>query len=205
MSHLLFVETTGLGVQAFAHAKRRGHTVTYLHWPLYDFTATPDQRGQAIRLADHTASFAERGVPGVGFRVVTDAAAAPEAVEAIGYPVIVKAVLGIGKAVTLIPHDPLAVRAHLAGCTVPSGLPDTDEVALGRYAVEACRALGLRVGAGDVVPPMRPDLDSFGMLHALAPTPAEAEAACPAVKADIEKLSGFPLPAERTRTPAPAA
>ncbi|MEU2552365.1 hypothetical protein ACF1GY_28180 [Streptomyces sp. NPDC014684] len=43
------------------------------------------------------------------------------------------------------------------------------------------------------------------MLHALAPTPAEAEAACSAVKADIEKLSGFPLLAERTRTPAPAA
>lgn len=62
-----------------------------------------------------------------------------------------------------------------------------------------------RVGAGDVVPPMRPNFDSFGMLHALAPTPAEAEAACSAVKADIEKLSGFPLLAERTRTPAPAA
>ncbi|MEU2552367.1 hypothetical protein ACF1GY_28190 [Streptomyces sp. NPDC014684] len=143
------METTGLGVQAFAHAKRSGHTVTYLHCPLYDFTATPDQRRQAIRLADHTASSAdpldsdavhaallasgadpgsvdavlstlsygaqavdlaargtssagtlaargkgecrrilhERGVPSVGFRVVTDAAEAPEAVEAIGYPV----------------------------------------------------------------------------------------------------------------------
>ncbi|MER6472397.1 ATP-grasp domain-containing protein [Streptomyces collinus] len=434
MSHLLFVETTGLGVQALAHAKRSGHTVTYLHCPLYDFTATPDQRRQAIRLADHTASFTdpldgdavhaallasgadpdsvdavlstlsygaqaaadlaarigargtspagtlaardkgecrrilhERGVPSVGFRVVTDTAEALEAAEAIGYPVIVKPVLGIGKAVTSIAHDPLAVRAHFAaaaadrdgltegmarqlderylveelvsgdlysvevaasggrmvplvcasrkvsrenpvlelGCTVPSGLPATDEAALGHYAVEVCRALGLdlgifhvevmhtpsgfrlievnprltggslpdtissvagvdvfallvdlflgsplpdgplplkgsashsflaapekstvptrlpdawfapflarlhsgyaRVGAGDVVPPMRTNFDSFGMLRALAPTPAEAEAACSTVKADIEKLFGFPLLAERTRTPAPAA
>ncbi|MGW0331803.1 ATP-grasp domain-containing protein [Streptomyces sp. NPDC003011] len=434
MSHLLFVETTGLGVQALAHAKRSGHTVTYLHCPLYDFTATPAQRREALRLADHAAPFAdpldgdavygallasgadpgsvdavlstlsygaqaaadlaarigargtspagtlaardkgecrrilrERGVPSVGFRVVTDAAEALEAAEAIGYPVIVKPVLGIGKAVTSIARDPSAVRAHFAaaaadrdgltegmarqlderylveelvsgdlysvevaasgerlvplvcasrkvsrenpvlelGCTVPSGLPAADEAALGRYAVEVCRALGLdlgifhvevmhtpsgfrlievnprltggslpdtissvagvdvfallvdlflggplpdgplslegsashsflaapeestvparlpddwfapflarlhsgyaRVGAGDVVPPMRTNFDSFGMLRALAPTPAEAEAACSAVKADIEGLLGFPLLAEQARTPAPVA
>ncbi|MER7625346.1 ATP-grasp domain-containing protein [Streptomyces sp. NPDC126503] len=434
MSHLLFVETTGLGVQALAHAKRSGHTVTYLHCPLYDFTATPAQRGEAIQLADHAAPFAdaldgdavhgallasgadpgsvdavlstlsygaqaaadlaarigargtspagtlaardkgecrrilrERGVPSVGFRVVTDATEALEAAEAIGYPVIVKPVLGIGKAVTSIARDPSAVQAHFAaaaadrdglaggmarqlderylveelvsgdlysvevaasggrlvplvcasrkvsvenpvlelGCTVPSGLPAADEAALGRYAVEVCRALGLdlgifhvevmhtpsgfrlievnprltggslpdtissvagvdvfallvdlflggplpegplplrgsashsflaapqrstvparlpddwfapflarlhsgyaRVGAGDVVPTMRTNFDSFGMLRALAPTPAEAEAACSAVKAGIEGLFGFPLLAERTRTPAPVA
>ncbi|MFF5029763.1 acetyl-CoA carboxylase biotin carboxylase subunit family protein [Streptomyces collinus] len=434
MSHLLFVETTGLGVQALAHAKRSGHTVTYLHCPLYDFTATPAQRGQAIQLADHTAAFTDpldgdtvyaallasgadpadvdavlstlsygaqaaadlaarigargtspagtlaardkgecrrilhaRGVPSVGFRVVTDAAEALEAAAAIGYPVIVKPVLGIGKAVTSIARDPLAVRAHFAaaaadrdgltegmahqlderylveelvagdlysvevaasagrmvplvcasrkvsrenpvlelGCTVPSGLPATDEAALGRYAVQVCRALGLdlgifhvevmhtpsgfrlievnprltggslpdtissvagvdvfallvdlflgaplpdgplplkgsashsflaaprkstvpaqlpdtwftpflarlhsgyaRVRAGDEVPPMRTNFDSFGMLRALASTPAEAEATCTAVKADMETLFGFPLLAERTRTPAPVA
>ncbi|MFJ8948012.1 ATP-grasp domain-containing protein [Streptomyces sp. NPDC102395] len=434
MSHLLFVETTGLGVQALAHAKRSGHTVTYLHCPLYDFTATPAQRREAIHLADHSAPFAdpldgdavygallasgadpesvdavlstlsygaqaaadlavrigargtssagtfaardkgecrrilrERGVPSVGFCVATDAAEALEAAEAIGYPVIVKPVLGIGKAVTSIARDPSAVRAHFAaaaadrdglaegmarqlderylveelvsgdlysvevaasggrlvplvcasrkvsrenpvlelGCTVPSGLPAADEAALGRYAVEVCRALGLdlgvfhvevmhtpsgfrlievnprltggslpdtissvagvdvfallvdlflggplpdgplplegsashsflaapekstvpahlpddwftpflgrlhsgyaRVGTGDVVPPMRTNFDSFGMLRALGPTPAEAEAACSAVKADIEALFGFPLLAERTRTPAPPA
>ncbi|MFD4787067.1 ATP-grasp domain-containing protein [Streptomyces sp. NPDC058459] len=434
MSHLLFVETTGLGVQALAHAKRRGHTVTYLHCPLYDFTAPPAQRSQAIQLADHTASFTdpldgeavygallasgadpgsvdavlstlsygaqaaadlaarigargtspggtlaardkgecrrilrERGVPSVGFQVVTDAAQALEAAETIGYPVIVKPVLGIGKAVTSIARDPSAVRAHFAaaaadrdqlaegmarqlderylveelvsgdlysvevaaseghlvplvcasrkvsvenpvlelGCTVPSGLPAADEAALGRYAVGVCRALGLdlgifhvevmhtpsgfrlievnprltggslpdtissvagvdvfalladlflgaplpggplplrgsashsflaahekstvparlpgdwfapflarlhsgyvRVKAGDVVPPMRTNFDSFGMLRALASTPAEAEAACSAVKTDIEALFGFALLAERTRTPAPVA
>ncbi|MFJ4877308.1 acetyl-CoA carboxylase biotin carboxylase subunit family protein [Streptomyces sp. NPDC088745] len=434
MSHLLFVETTGLGVQALAHAKRSGHTVTYLHCPLYDFTASPAQRREAIQLADHSAAFTdpldgdsvhgallasgadpesvdavlstlsygaqaaadlaarigargtspagtlaardkgecrrvlrERGVPSVGFHVVTDAAGALEAAEAIGYPVIVKPVLGIGKAVTSIAPDPAAVRAHFAvaaaerdgltegmarqlderylveelvsgdlysvevaasggrlvplvcasrkvsrenpvlelGCTVPSGLTAPDEAALGRYAVDVCRALGLdlgvfhvevmhtpsgfrlievnprltggslpdtissvagvdvfallvdlflggplpdaplplrgsashsflaaprkstvpsplrddwfapflarlhsghvRVGAGDVVPPMRTNFDSFGMLRALAPTPAEAEAACSAVKADIEDLFGFPLLAERTRTPAAVA
>ncbi|MFF7975724.1 ATP-grasp domain-containing protein [Streptomyces sp. NPDC007905] len=430
MSHLLFVETTGLGVQALARAKRSGHTVTYLHCPLYDFTATSAQRREAIQLADHAVPFAdplagdavygaplasgadpgsvdavlstlsygaqaaadlaargtspagtlvardkgerrrilrERGVPSVGFRVVTDAAEALEAAEAIGYPVIVKPVLGIGKAVTSIARDPLAVSAHFAaaaadrdgltegmarrlderylveelvsgdlyslevaasggrlvplvcasrkvsrenpvlelGCTVPSGLPATDEAALGRYAVEVCRALGFdlgifhvevmhtpssfrlievnpwltggslpdtissvagvdvfallvdlfpggplpdgplpvkgsashsflaapqkstvpallpdawfasflarlhsgyaRVGAGDVVPPMRTNFDSFGMLRAVAPTPAEAEAACSAVKADIEGFLGFPSLAERTRTPAPVA
>ncbi|MET9254014.1 ATP-grasp domain-containing protein [Streptomyces sp. NPDC003717] len=434
MSHLLFVETTGLGVQALAHAKRRGHTVTYLHCPLYDFTATPAQRREAVELADHTASFAdpldgeavfgallasgadpsgvdavlstlsygaqaaadlgarigargtspagtlaardkgecrrvlrESGVPSVGFRVVTDEAQALEAADAIGYPVIVKPVLGIGKAVTSIARDPAAVRAHFTaaaadragltegmarqlderylveelvsgdlysvevaasegrlvplvcasrkvsrenpvlelGCTVPSGLPAADETALGDYAVEVCRALGLdlgifhvevmhtpsgfrlievnprltggslpdtissvagvdvfgllvdlflgaplpdgplpldgaashsflaapekstvpgtlpedwfapflgrlhsgyaRVRPGDVVPPMRTNFDSFAMLRALAPTPAAAEAACRAVKADIESLFGFPLLAEQTRTPAPLA
>ncbi|MFF0851169.1 hypothetical protein ACFYVM_09000 [Streptomyces sp. NPDC003280] len=174
--------------------------MTYLHCPLYDFTVTPDQRRQAIRLADHTASSAdpldsdavhaallasgadpgsvdavlstlsygaqaadlaargtssagtlaargkgecrrilhERGVPSVGFRVVTDAAEAPEAVEAIGYPVIVKAVLGIGKAVTLIPHDPLAVRAHLAAAAADrDGLTESMARQLDeRYPVE---------------------------------------------------------------------
>ncbi|WP_459247477.1 ATP-grasp domain-containing protein [Streptomyces youssoufiensis] len=407
--------------------------MAYLHCPLYDFTATPAQREEAIRLADHAAPFADpldgdavygallasgadpgsvdavlstpsygaqaaadfaarigargtspagtlaardkgecrrmlraREVPSVGFRVVTDAAEALEAAEAIGYPVIVKPVLGIGKAVTSIAHDPSAVRAHFAaavadrdgltegmarqlderylveelvsgdlysvevaasggrlvplvcasrkvsqenpvlelGCTVPSGLSTANEAALGRYAVEVCRALGLdlgvfhvevmhtpsgfrlievnprltggslpdtisavagvdifallvdlflggplpddplplegvashsflaasqestvpahlpddwvtpslarlhsgyaRVRAGDVVPAMRTNFDSFGMLRALAPTPAEAEAACSAVKADIEGLFGFPLLAERTRTPTPA-
>ncbi|WP_217200901.1 ATP-grasp domain-containing protein [Streptomyces buecherae] len=407
--------------------------MTYLHCPLYDFTATPAQRKEAIRLADHAAPFADpldgdavygallasgadpgdvdavlstlsygaqaaadlaarigargtspagtlaardkgecrrilraREVPSVGFRVVTDAAEALEAAETIGYPVIVKPVLGIGKAVTSIAHDPSAVRAHFAaaatdrdglaegmarqlderylveelvpgdlysvevaasggrlvplvcasrkvsqenpvlelGCTVPSGLSTADEAALGRYAVEVCRALGLdlgifhvevmhtpsgfrlievnprltggslpdtisavagvdifallvdlflgrplpddplplegsashsflaasqkptvpahlpddwvtpflgrlhsgyaRVRAGDVVPPMRTNFDSFGMLRALAPTPAEAEAACSAVKADIEGLFGFPFLAEQTRTPIPA-
>ncbi|MFD5000040.1 ATP-grasp domain-containing protein [Streptomyces buecherae] len=407
--------------------------MTYLHCPLYDFTATPAQRKEAIRLADYAAPFAHsldgdavygallasgadpgnvdavlstlsygaqaaadlaarigargtspagtlaardkdecrrilrtREVPSVGFRVVTDAAAALEAAEAIGYPVMVKPVLGIGKAVTSIAHDPSAVRAHFAaavadrdgltegmarqlderylveelvpgdlysvqvaasagrlvplvcasrkvnqenpvlelGCTVPSGLSTAVEAALGRYAVEVCRALGLDLGichvevmhtpsgfrlievnprltggslpdtisavaevdifallvdlflgrplpdgplplegsashsflaasqkstvpahlpddwvapflarlhsgyaqvrAGDVVPPTRPNFDSFGMLRALAPTPAEAEAACSAVKADIERLFGFPLLAERTRTPTPA-
>ncbi|MET9504316.1 hypothetical protein ABZY42_21795 [Streptomyces sp. NPDC006622] len=59
MSHLLFVETTGLGVEALAHAKRSGHTVAYLHCPLYDFTATPAQRGQAVQLADHAAPFTD--------------------------------------------------------------------------------------------------------------------------------------------------
>ncbi|MFE9676923.1 hypothetical protein ACFYO5_22685 [Streptomyces sp. NPDC006259] len=58
MSHLLFVETTGLGVEALAHAKRSGHTVAYLHCPLYDFTATPAQRGRAVQLPDHAAPFA---------------------------------------------------------------------------------------------------------------------------------------------------
>lgn len=295
------------------------------------------------------------------FHVVTDAA------EAIGYPVIVKPVLGIGKAVTSIAPDPPAVRAHFAvaaaerdelteglarrsderylveelvsgdlysvevaasegrlvplvcangkvsretpvrelGCTVPSGLPAADESAPCRCAVDVCRALGLdlgilhvevmgtasgfrpievdprltggslpdtissvagvdvsalsvdlflggplpaaplplrdsashsfldapeestvparlpddwsapfpdrlhsghmRAGAGDVVPPIRTDFDSFGMPRALAPTPAEAEAACSAVKADIQDLFGFPLLTERTRTPARVA
>ncbi|WP_309051911.1 hypothetical protein [Streptomyces sp.] len=254
MSHLLFVETTGLGVQALAHAKRNGHTVTCLHCPLHDFTATPAQRREAIELADHSAPFAdaldsdavygallasgadpgavdavlstlsygaqaaadlaarigargtspagtlaardkgesrrvlrERGVPSVDFRVVTDAAEAPEAAEAIGYPVIVKPVLGIGKAVTSIARDASAVRAHFAPPRTVTGSGHA------------------RTGAGDVVPPMRTNFDSFGMLRALAPTPAEAEAACSAVKADVEVLLGFPLLAERTRTPAPAA
>ncbi|WP_197995983.1 ATP-grasp domain-containing protein [Streptomyces buecherae] len=407
--------------------------MTYLHCPLCDFTATPAQRKEAIRLADHAAPFADpldgdavygallasgadpgnvdavlstlsygaqaaadlaarigargtspagtlaardkgecrrilraREVPSVGCRVVTDAAEALEAAKTIGYPVIVKPVLGIGKAVTSIAHDPSAVRAHFAaavtardgltegmarqlderylveelvpgdlysvevaasggclvplvwasrkvsqenpvlelGCTVPSGLSTADEAALGRYAVEVCRALGLDLGifhvevmhtpssfrlievnprltggslpdtisavagvdifallvdlflgrplpddplplegsashsflaasqkstvpahlpddwatpflgrlhsgyaqvrAGDVVPPMRTNFDSFGMLRALARTPAEAEAACSAVKADIEGLFGFTLLAERTRTPIPA-
>lgn len=59
MSHLLFVETTGPGVQALAHAKRSGHTMTYLHCPLYDFTATPARRREAIQLADHAAPFTD--------------------------------------------------------------------------------------------------------------------------------------------------
>lgn len=59
MSHLLLVGPTGPGVQALAHAKRSGHTVTCRHCPLHDFTATPAQRGEAIQLAGHAAPFAE--------------------------------------------------------------------------------------------------------------------------------------------------
>ncbi|MFF5254052.1 hypothetical protein ACFY4K_18660 [Streptomyces leeuwenhoekii] len=52
---------------------------------------------------------------------------------------------------------------------------------------------------------MRTSFASFGMLRAPAPTPAEAEAAGSAGRADIENLLGFPQLVERTRTPAPAS
>ncbi len=305
-------------------------------------------------------------MPSVGFRVVTDAAEALEAAETIGYPVIVKPVLGIGKAVTSIAHDPSAVRAHFAaaatdrdglaegmarqlderylveelvpgdlysvevaasggrlvplvcasrkvsqenpvlelGCTVPSGLSTADEAALGRYAVEVCRALGLDLGifhvevmhtpsgfrlievnprltggslpdtisavagvdifallvdlflgrplpddplplegsashsflaasqkstvpahlpddwvtpflgrlhsgyaqvrAGDVVPSMRTNFDSFGMLRALAPQARRGRGSLLGGQGRHRGLFGFPLLAERTRTPTPA-
>ncbi|MER5297370.1 ATP-grasp domain-containing protein [Streptomyces pharetrae] len=179
MSHLLFVETTGLGVQAIEYAKKAGHTVTYLHCPQYEFTAPPELRDRARELADHTAAFAdpaddegvlaalrdsgadagtvdaalstlsycaqtaanlaeaigargtpadavaaardkgrcravleEHAIPSLDFEVVTTLAQALVAADRIGYPVIVKPVLGIGKAVTSITRSPAELEAH---------------------------------------------------------------------------------------------
>jgi biotin carboxylase len=205
MSHLLFVETTGLGVQAMEYAKRRGHTVTFLHCPLYEFTAPPEPRRRARALADHTAAFPdpldddgvhaallasgadpagvdavlstlsycaqpaanlaerigargtsaaateaardkgrcrqvlrEHGLPNVDFEVVTDADQALAAAARIGYPVIVKPVLGIGKAVTSIARGPADVRAHFAGAAADlAGLEEGMSAQLdARYIVE---------------------------------------------------------------------
>ncbi|WP_345278246.1 hypothetical protein [Streptomyces gulbargensis] len=79
--------------------------------------------------------------------------------------------------------------------TVPAPFPDDWFARL--------RSGYARVAAGDVAPPLRTHFGSFGML--CAPAPAGAESARSAVKADSEGLFGFPLLAERTRTPAPAA
>ena len=181
MSHLVFVETTGLGVQAIEYAKKRGDAVTYLFCPLYDFTAPPAARRQAQALADHVAQFEDplddeavlaalhasgaavtevdavfstlsycaqpaanlarrigargtpaeavaaardkgrcreilrqRGIANLDFQVVTSEAQALAAADRIGYPVIVKPVLGVGKAITSITRGPDDVRSHFA-------------------------------------------------------------------------------------------
>jgi biotin carboxylase len=181
MGHLVFVETTGLGVQAIEYAKKRGDTVTYLFCPLYDFIATPAVRKQARTLADHVGMFEDplddeavlaalhasgaavaevdavlstlsycaqpaanlarrigvrgtpadavaaardkgrcrtilrqHGIPNLDFQVVTEPEQALAAADRIGYPVIVKPVLGVGKAITGIARGPDDVRAHFA-------------------------------------------------------------------------------------------
>jgi hypothetical protein len=83
MSHLLFVESTGLGVQALAHLKQSGHTVTYLHCRLYDFTATPARRREPIRLADHAAPFADPLDGDVVYGTLLASGADPGSVDAV--------------------------------------------------------------------------------------------------------------------------
>lgn len=53
MSDLVFVESSGSGVNAIAYAKEAGHTVSYLYSHDFDFTAPKQQRDLARRLADH--------------------------------------------------------------------------------------------------------------------------------------------------------
>lgn len=53
MSHLVFVETSGSGVNAIAYAKKVGNTVTYVYSHEFDFSAPKHQRELARRLADH--------------------------------------------------------------------------------------------------------------------------------------------------------
>lgn len=275
MSHMIFIETTGLGVQAIRYAKSRGHTVTFLWSPLYEFTAPTEVRDHARALADHTirvddiqnlsaplaalrasrvkmsevdsvlttlsyctgvaATLAESlgtratahaavesardkarcrhamrdaGIPSLDFAVVRTADQAIRAADRIGYPVIVKPTLGIGKSVTTIAESPSDIQAHFdgaaaslralapgitaalddryiveelangdlysvevatdghtytplvavgrktalenpvleLGCTVPCGLDEPAEAALGAYAVNVCRTLGLDLG-----------------------------------------------------------
>lgn len=52
------------------------------------------------------------GVPSLGHEVVTTAAQALAAAEVIGYPVIIKPVYGVGKAVMTIAHSAADVRRH---------------------------------------------------------------------------------------------
>ncbi|MER6421438.1 ATP-grasp domain-containing protein [Streptomyces sp. NPDC001137] len=56
----------------------------------------------------------ETGVPSLGFAVVTTLPEALEAAAAIGYPVVIKPVSGVGKAVTSIVETPDGLRAHFA-------------------------------------------------------------------------------------------
>jgi biotin carboxylase len=56
----------------------------------------------------------ETGVPSLGFAVVTALPEALEAAAGIGYPVVIKPVSGVGKAVTSIVGEPDGLRAHFA-------------------------------------------------------------------------------------------
>ena len=179
MSHLVFVESSGSGVNAIDHAKQAGHTVTYLYSPVYDFTGAPQQRALARQLADHTAEIPGRrgpqdvlaalraagvrpgevdavlstlafgvpmaaaladdlgvrgtptqaiaiardkghcrevlrdaGIPSLAFAVVRTEKETLRAAEQIGYPVIVKPVLGVAKAATTIAYSPADVHRH---------------------------------------------------------------------------------------------
>lgn len=77
-------------------------------------------------------------IPNLDFAVVTTVEQALAAAERIGYPVIVKPVLGIGKAVTSITPGPAAVEAHFAGAAADlARMEDGMSVQLdGRYIVE---------------------------------------------------------------------
>ncbi|MFJ4641546.1 acetyl-CoA carboxylase biotin carboxylase subunit family protein [Streptomyces hygroscopicus] len=216
MSHLVFVETSGSGVNAIDYAKQAGHTVTYLYSPRYDFTASPHQRRLARKLADRTAEMHDvrtpedllatlraagtrpgevdavlstlafciplaasladligvrgtppegvatardkgrcrraldrAGLPSLAFSVVGSEDEALAAAGRIGYPVIVKPVLGVGKGATTIAHEPAHVRAHFAGLAgnldyLPAGMSAhfderfiVEELAIGDlYSVE---------------------------------------------------------------------
>ncbi|WP_431928011.1 ATP-grasp domain-containing protein [Micromonospora wenchangensis] len=205
MGHLVFVETSGSGVNAMSYAKRSGHRVSYLYSDRYDFTATPGQRSHARRLADDaieidpdadagellvalraagvrtegvdavltTLAFCvspaavlaeligsrgtsaaavetardkarfrqalrEAGVPSLRFAVVRNEAEALTAAASIGYPVIVKPVLGVAKAATVVARTGDDVRGHfgaLAGQldALPVGLSTQFD---GRFIVE---------------------------------------------------------------------
>ncbi|MEV4439435.1 ATP-grasp domain-containing protein [Streptomyces sp. NPDC049577] len=173
MSHLVFVECSGLGNRALEYARKKGHTTTLVWSPRYDFFATPEQRRHSreladrairvedphdlpsviaaleaagVRLADIDAALTtmhpcvvpaaalaeaagargtsragidaardkeacrrilrEQRIPSVEYAVVTEAGAALEAGERIGYPVVVKPVSGLAKTVTAMVHSP---------------------------------------------------------------------------------------------------
>src|SRR5207245_8853556 len=57
----------------------------------------------------------EAGIPSVTFAVVHSAEEALAEAAGLGYPVIIKPVLGAGKAVTTIAHTPAQARAHFDG------------------------------------------------------------------------------------------
>ncbi len=54
------------------------------------------------------------GIPNLGFGVVTELTEALEVAGAIGYPVVVKPVNGLGKVITTVARSPRDVRAHFA-------------------------------------------------------------------------------------------
>ncbi|MET9416909.1 ATP-grasp domain-containing protein [Streptomyces klenkii] len=56
----------------------------------------------------------DTGVPSLGFAVVTTLPQALIAAAGIGYPVVIKPVSGVGKAVTSIVEDPEGLRVHFA-------------------------------------------------------------------------------------------
>jgi biotin carboxylase len=69
----------------------------------------------------------EAGVPSLAYAVAGSEDEAIAAADRIGYPVIIKPVLGVGKGVTTIAHDPAPVRTHFAGLTgdlehLPAGM-----------------------------------------------------------------------------------
>lgn len=56
----------------------------------------------------------ETGVPSLGFAVVTTLPEALQSAAGIGYPVVIKPVSGVGKAITSIVENPAGLRAHFA-------------------------------------------------------------------------------------------
>lgn len=83
MSHLVFIETTGPGIQALEYARAQGHTSTLVCSQTYEFYVPPELRRQARSLADQCVDVNDPRETDVVLDALTRAGVAPGGADAV--------------------------------------------------------------------------------------------------------------------------
>ncbi|MCK7627379.1 ATP-grasp domain-containing protein [Streptomyces sp. RS10V-4] len=83
MSKLVFVGTTGPGLQALEYAGRAGHRTVLLHSPRHDFFLTDAQRARARELADHVVELADLRDPATVLDALRAAGTDPAGIDGV--------------------------------------------------------------------------------------------------------------------------
>lgn len=83
MQHLVFVDSSVLGLRAMEYAREKGDSVTLLWSSRYDFMHTPASRERALDLADRAIEVTELHDPRAALRALRAAGVHPDGIDGV--------------------------------------------------------------------------------------------------------------------------